>query len=124
MIDFDFMRYSRQLLLENCHRRLEERVSQSKVLIAAALAGWAPRRRSLWPGLGVGTHPLADDDAVHQQPATADLIVQRGYRSAKPVAQSSLSQLNTARFATGGAPAAAKRCSSKWAKADKCWTDR
>ena len=53
MNDHDFMRYSRQLLLEDIAIEGQQKLLASRVLIIG-LAGWAPRRRSIWPGLASG----------------------------------------------------------------------
>jgi hypothetical protein len=49
MNDRDFMRYSRQLLLEDIAIDGQQKLLASRVLIVG-LAGWAPPPRSIWPG--------------------------------------------------------------------------
>jgi sulfur carrier protein ThiS adenylyltransferase len=53
MNDHDFMRYSRQLLLEDIAIEGQQKLLASRVLIIG-LGGLGSRRRSIWPGLASG----------------------------------------------------------------------
>ncbi|MBK4716841.1 MULTISPECIES: HesA/MoeB/ThiF family protein [Tenebrionibacter/Tenebrionicola group] len=64
MNNADFMRYSRQLLLEDIALEGQQRLLQSRVLIIGLGGLGSPA--ALWlAGAGVGTLALADDDSVH-----------------------------------------------------------
>ncbi len=64
MNDADFMRYSRQLLLEDIAQEGQQRLMQSRVLIVGLGGLGSPA--ALWlAGAGIGTLVLADDDSVH-----------------------------------------------------------
>ncbi len=82
MNDHDFMRYSRQLLLEDIAIEGQQKLLASRVLIigmAAGLPGGALSGRG-WRR----DADTADDDAVHLNNLQRRILfTQRGYRSAK-----------------------------------------
>ncbi|MFW0768279.1 HesA/MoeB/ThiF family protein [Trabulsiella odontotermitis] len=95
MNDHDFMRYSRQLLLEDIAVDGQQKLLSSRVLIVGLGGLGAPAALYL-AGAGVGTLVLADDDDVHlsnlqrQILYTSDDIAQPKAQ----VAQQRLHQLN------------------------------
>ncbi len=95
MNDRDFMRYSRQILLEDIAIDGQQRLLDSRALIVGLGGLGAPAALYL-AGAGVGTLVLADDDEVHlsnlqrQIAFTTDDIA----RSKAQVAQQRLSRLN------------------------------
>ncbi|PMC21239.1 molybdopterin biosynthesis protein MoeB, partial [Klebsiella aerogenes] len=64
MNDHDFMRYSRQLLLEDIAIEGQQKLLASRALIIG-LGGLGSPAALYLAGAGVGTLTLADDDAVH-----------------------------------------------------------
>jgi len=64
MNDSDFMRYSRQILLEEIAISGQQKLFASRVLIVG-LGGLGAPAAVYLAGAGVGTLVLADDDAVH-----------------------------------------------------------
>lgn len=64
MNDRDFMRYSRQILLEDIAIAGQQKLLASRVLIVG-LGGLGAPAAAYLAGAGIGTLVLADDDAVH-----------------------------------------------------------
>ncbi|XTZ38209.1 HesA/MoeB/ThiF family protein [Salmonella enterica] len=64
MNDSDFMRYSRQILLEEIAITGQQKLLDSRVLIIG-LGGLGAPAAAYLAGAGIGTLVLADDDAVH-----------------------------------------------------------
>ncbi len=64
MKDDSFMRYSRQLLLEEFPEQAQEKLANSRVLIIG-LGGLGSPAALYLAGAGIGTLVIADDDKVH-----------------------------------------------------------
>ncbi len=64
MNDRDFMRYSRQILLEDITIEGQQKLLASRVLIIG-LGGLGSPAALYLAGAGIGTLVLADDDTVH-----------------------------------------------------------
>ncbi|PCR09394.1 molybdopterin biosynthesis protein MoeB [Klebsiella pneumoniae] len=95
MNDHDFMRYSRQLLLEDIAIEGQQKLLASRVLIIG-LGGLGSPAALYLAGAGVGTLTLADDDAVHLSNLQRQILFTSADidRPKAAAAQTRLSQLN------------------------------
>ena len=95
MNDSDFMRYSRQLLLEDIAIEGQQKLLASRVLIIG-LGGLGSPAALYLAGAGVGTLTLADDDAVHLSNLQRQILFTSADidRPKAAAAQTRLSQLN------------------------------
>ena len=108
MNDHDFMRYSRQLLLEDIAIEGQQKLLASRALIIG-LGGLGSPAALYLAGAGVGTLTLADDDAVHlsnlqrQILFTSDDIDQPKAAAAQPTQSANPPRGATAAFKRRGA---------------------
>ncbi|HFN1305534.1 TPA: thiazole biosynthesis adenylyltransferase ThiF [Klebsiella quasipneumoniae subsp. similipneumoniae] len=95
MNDHDFMRYSRQLLLEDIAIEGQQKLLASRVLIIG-LGGLGSPAALYLAGAGVGTLTLADDDAVHLSNLQRQILFTSADidRPKAAAAKTRLSQLN------------------------------
>lgn len=95
MNDHDFMRYSRQLLLEDIAIEGQQKLLASRVLIIG-LGGLGSPAALYLAGAGVGTLTTADDDAVHLSNLQRQILFTSADidRPKAAAAQTRLSQLN------------------------------
>lgn len=102
MNDHDFMRYSRQIMLEDIAIDGQQKLLASRVLIVGLGGLGAPAALYL-AGAGVGSLVLADDDDVHLSNLQRQIIFTSEDigRSKVDVSQARLSELNPAIHVTG-----------------------
>lgn len=124
MNDHDFMRYSRQLLLEDIAIEGQQKLLASRVLIIG-LGGLGSPAALYLAGAGVGTLTLADDDAVHLSNLQRQILFTSADidRPKAAAAQTRLSQLNPQiKLVALQQRLAARRYAPKWRKRTWCWT--
>ena len=108
MNDHDFMRYSRQLLLEDIAIEGQQKLLASRVLIIG-LGGLGSPAALYLAGAGVGTLTLADDDAVHLSNLQRQILFTSADIDRPKVAAAQTPQPAKPADQTGSAPAALKR---------------
>lgn len=124
MNDHDFMRYSRQLLLEDIAIEGQQKLLASRVLIIG-LGGLGSPAALYLAGAGVGTLTTADDDAVHLSNLQRQILFTSADidRPKAAAAQTRLSQLNPQiKLVALQQRLSGRRYAPKWRKRTWCWT--
>lgn len=123
MNDHDFMRYSRQLLLEDIAIEGQQKLLASRVLIIG-LGGLGSPAALYLAGAGVGTLTTADDDAVHLSNLQRQILFTSADidRPKAAAAQTRLSQLNPQiKLVALQQRLSGRRSAPKWQRT-WCWT--
>lgn len=126
MKDRDFMRYSRQILLEDIAIEGQQKLLASRVLIVGLGGLGAPAALYL-AGAGVGTLVLADDDEVHLSNLQRQILftTEDINQPKAHVTRQRLNQLNPdIELVALQMRLSGKICNGKWPLPTWCWTAR